>query len=163
AFTTWPKVPVPKSPFTAAGPKNCAWLKVLNVSKRNCRALVSVIRNERSSAISTFSAPGPESPRHDDEPGEPGARSVKSELVKRGHEGVPQIPSGKRARAAIVKGIDDIGNARSLIDGFAVCVSQHQVQSPAGVADTRFERIIVGVAEAALIAVVGEVRAQGSA
>src|SRR5205823_3452768 len=58
ACTTWPNVPVPKSPFTAAGPKNWAWLNVLNVSNRNWSAFLSVSANDRINAISKLNEPG---------------------------------------------------------------------------------------------------------
>src|ERR1700679_3039216 len=38
-------------PLTAPGPKNWVWLKVLNVSRRNCRDLDSENRKFRSRAI----------------------------------------------------------------------------------------------------------------
>ena len=47
AFTTWPNRSLSMSPFTATGPKNCAWLKVLNVSRRNCSVFVSVNLKDR--------------------------------------------------------------------------------------------------------------------
>jgi hypothetical protein len=33
ALTTWPKAGLVISPFTAVGPKNCAWLKTLNAGR----------------------------------------------------------------------------------------------------------------------------------
>ncbi len=59
ALTTWPKAELVISPLTEAGPKNCAWLKVLNVSRRSCKARDSPKLIDFESAISKFSKPGP--------------------------------------------------------------------------------------------------------
>src|SRR5207248_7871088 len=59
AFTTCPNESLSISPLTAAGPKNWVWLKVLKVSRRVCSAFDSDSRNDRRSARSKLSIPGP--------------------------------------------------------------------------------------------------------
>jgi hypothetical protein len=47
------------SPLTAVGPKNSAWLNMLNASSRNCNDFVSPSLTHFASETSKFSIPGP--------------------------------------------------------------------------------------------------------
>ena len=82
AFTTWPKSAVVIPPSTAAGPKNCVWLKVLNVSSLSCRAFDSLRRIDLSSARSKFKVPGPWKERRDALPGVPKAFRLNADALK---------------------------------------------------------------------------------
>src|ERR1700675_3561916 len=84
ALITWPNDLLLKSPSTATGPKNWAWLKVLNVSNRNCSAFDSENRNVRSRAKSKLSMPGPWKLRREAEPGVPRALGLKRDVLKYG-------------------------------------------------------------------------------
>src|SRR5690242_6471503 len=59
ALTTWPKSALEKSPLTAAGPKNCVWLKTLKASSRNCSVFDSDIWKDFDRARSVLNRPGP--------------------------------------------------------------------------------------------------------
>src|ERR1700731_1104233 len=74
-----------------------------------------------------------------------------------------QIPSRERPCQTIVEGIDGLGHARSLIDGFAERVSNGHVQAPAGMPKARLKRVVIRIADTGVVCVVMEVRPKRSA
>src|SRR5215471_3108744 len=70
---------------------------------------------------------------------------------------MPEVPGGERPCQAEVEGIDWVGEARCLVDRLAERISDHEVELLAGMAEARLEGIVVGIADARGVVVVGEV------
>src|SRR5471032_2615276 len=73
------------------------------------------------------------------------------------HQVVLEVPRRKRTCPAVIEWIDDIGDTRSLVDGLAEGVCQHQIQPLARVPEACLKGIIVRVTEAPFEIVVAEV------
>src|SRR5690242_7023290 len=77
-----------------------------------------------------------------------------------GHQAVADIPRGEGAAQTEVEGIDGIGEARRLIDRLAEGIREQQFEAAAGMAQAGLEGIVIRVADAGVVIVVGEVGAE---
>src|ERR1051326_7921040 len=80
-----------------------------------------------------------------------------------GDETMLQVKSRQGARPPEIERIDGIGNARSLVDRLAERIRGRKIQSGSGAPNTCLERVVIGVADAALIIVVVKVRTERAA